>query len=431
MGRPIRYKGGVLKRHDAIQPRCCGEVVVRFSVVALIVVAALLLVPWAAMVWWRTHEPQPALPTPTVPVDSKLHRCKPGPWGELEFNRILIEPPAEFIVTRFPLQPEVRWVLKGATPESIGMTLASLPFTADQRRELLAPDRVERFADGMVLRPTREFVLGMNPELRGAWYKILGADPANAAQFKPSRIRSTVADEWFAGSTLQPATIALVKKLVYSRAGALLFSDQETVLPLLPSDAERSLLLKTLARKAALMMHLRIRPDSNIDQLVDYWTRPGRAKDIEPLLRSLPKLPEGFPLDVAHLLPRFARARLYTYPTPTTDSKRALHDCHWTSLNFFATTPDDRYADAEVVASTLEQHYYNAPGDPTFGDVILFANERGETKHSCVYVADDIVFTKNGGDADIPWILMELADLVPWYGIDEPVRLQVYRRRLE
>ena len=36
-------------------------------------------------------------------------------------------------------------------------------------------------------------------------------------------------------------------------------------------------------------------------------------------------------------------------------------------------------------------------GDPQFGDVILLVNQDNVLVHSATYLADDVVFTKNGG----------------------------------
>ena len=47
--------------------------------------------------------------------------------------------------------------------------------------------------------------------------------------------------------------------------------------------------------------------------------------------------------------------------------------------------------------------------------------------HMCVYLADDVVFTKNGGDYLQPWVLMKIPDLVKYYASKSPVRVTVHR----
>jgi hypothetical protein len=131
-------------------------------------------------------------------------------------------------------------------------------------------------------------------------------------------------------------------------------------------------------------------------------------------------------LDVAHLLPRLARMLLYTYPLPSsTDGPK--RDCHWTSLNFLNLETDDRFLDQAIVKKTIETDYYVVPGEMTFGDVLLFFKPDNTLVHSCVYIADNIVFTKNGTSFAMPWILMTLPDVQAFYPSDPPLQMFAFR----
>nr|QMS48049.1 hypothetical protein WG33_0248 [uncultured bacterium] len=68
-------------------------------------------------------------------------------------------------------------------------------------------------------------------------------------------------------------------------------------------------------------------------------------------------------------------------------------------------------------------------GAPTFGDVLMLVKPGGDIIHSCVFIADNIVFTKNGANPSAPWILMTLDDVVAFYPSDEPLDIQRYRAR--
>jgi len=47
-----------------------------------------------------------------------------------------------------------------------------------------------------------------------------------------------------------------------------------------------------------------------------------------------------------------------------------------------------------------------------FGDILFFLDsQRGDAFHSCVYIADDVVFTKNGRNVLSPWIFTKLEDV--------------------
>jgi hypothetical protein len=49
--------------------------------------------------------------------------------------------------------------------------------------------------------------------------------------------------------------------------------------------------------------------------------------------------------------------------------------------------------------------------------------------HFCVYLADGVVFTKNGFDAMQPWVLMKLPDLLTIYPSHSEARTRVYREK--
>jgi hypothetical protein len=102
------------------------------------------------------------------------------------------------------------------------------------------------------------------------------------------------------------------------------------------------------------------------------------------------------------MLPLFAQRRLNTYPAGTDKGR----ECFWTALNFFNDTPDDRYSDAAYVINTLASQYRPVTSAPGFGDVVLMLDSKMIPVHAAVYIADGIVFTKNGQDVTTPWILM-------------------------
>ena len=51
-----------------------------------------------------------------------------------------------------------------------------------------------------------------------------------------------------------------------------------------------------------------------------------------------------------------------------------------------------------------------------------------EIKHSAVFLADDIVFTKNGNNYRQPWMIMRIPDLLATYPAT-PVMRPIYMRR--
>jgi len=88
--------------------------------------------------------------------------------------------------------------------------------------------------------------------------------------------------------------------------------------------------------------------------------------------------------------------------------------------------------DANYVLNALRTEYEPIAGEPRYGDVVLFAKPDGEIIHSSLYLADDIVFTKNGASSVTPWMLATLNDLVMHYSFMVPEGRQLtvtYHRR--
>jgi hypothetical protein len=281
----------------------------------------------------------------------------------------------------------------------------------------------------VAIRPPESLVLGLAETARAAIYAALAAFPENGPQNDAYRIHVSGADDWFDSDLMSPATIALVRPLLYRRGNHLIFSDQDIVLARLGSPDERLKLIKNLSRRTALLVELRVEHGADTDALARYWGKGRRSQDIEPLLYSLAHRPQGGAIDLVHLLPPFARALLYTYPVPSEKPEAAARDCHWTSLNFFNVSPDDRFLNLDAVRDALLNDYQPFAGEPTMGDILMLFNESGAGVHSCVYLADGIVFTKNGSAPSVPWLLSRLDDVVAFYSINGPLRTQVYRAR--
>jgi hypothetical protein len=57
----------------------------------------------------------------------------------------------------------------------------------------------------------------------------------------------------------------------------------------------------------------------------------------------------------------------------------------------------------------------------------LFANDKEEIKHSAVYLADDLAFTKYGNNYRQLWMIVRLADMQTMYPSLKPI---YYRRKV-
>jgi hypothetical protein len=78
----------------------------------------------------------------------------------------------------------------------------------------------------------------------------------------------------------------------------------------------------------------------------------------------------------------------------------------------------------------LQNEYVTIQDRPAaFGDVMLLRDAKTEPLHMCVYIADDIVFTKNGAHYFQPWALMRYADVLARYPDAIASQTQLFRRR--
>ena len=106
-----------------------------------------------------------------------------------------------------------------------------------------------------------------------------------------------------------------------------------------------------------------------------------------------------------------------------------LQDCVFTALNFFNDFPNTNLFNRAEQARVMNSEYAPVKGEPTLGDLVNLLNAEKEVFHSCVYIAEGFVFTKNGSNPSQPWILMKLADMLAMYDSLEKPKSVVYLRR--
>jgi hypothetical protein len=142
-------------------------------------------------------------------------------------------------------------------------------------------------------------------------------------------------------------------------------------------------------------------------------------------------VPGGTTVSVTTLLPPFAQLLLYSYPRERADFPSRAN-CVWSSMNFFHDRPDNHYVEEHYTDQVLQTQYHSVPKASALGDVImLYRPGPGgsmEMIHMCVFIADDVVFTKNGGDVYQPWVLMRLPDVEALFANEPLLKTAVFRR---
>lgn len=349
------------------------------------------------------------------------------PWGNLEIEKVVLEVPDEYISDKLLSAEERSWFLPTPSFQSFLSKLNSFDLTIEQRACLQNTNKWRSSATGFHFSPEPTLTLGLSARGRQQVYSLLAAYPQNVYQFNPFSFHVDSLEERFAESGLPEATLAMAKSLLYQRGQSYCFSDLTAFDDLPVSDRRR--LLKTLTRVPVVFMRLRLTPDSDVGQLVNYWGKQGNVNHVKPLLERLVKNPYGTSVDVTHLLPSFARKRIYTFPFPSPTGEWEKQDCFWTAMNFFADQPDDRVPNLDYTFAAIKKDFFEVQGDPTFGDMVTLVAANGKVKHVCIYVADDVVFTKNGGHFLQPWALMKIPDMIAKYPADPPLQTILFRSK--
>jgi hypothetical protein len=345
----------------------------------------------------------------------------PGPWGRMEYIRIALELPDELVFVPGREEPPVRWFFKGSTKDAAVALLRSAELTPAQLDALVEKAPWSTGADGSWVTPGDDLILGLSPASRAKIYAGLVEFPENLPHVDPVCFRPEVLEERLAQSEMAPASIELLRGLLYQNdARLLLFADVGPALRRLPNDYQRRQLIKTVSGKPALLARLKVDAHSDVNALAQYWGVGGRRKDLEPLLESLKEVPGGNLLNIVCLLPPFAREHLYNHPFTSVDAGGVKQDCFWSAMNLFNEKPDDRFVEMDYVHQVLNSDYYNIAAPSQLGDVVFLATKNNVVVHAAAYIADDVVFTKNGISYTQPWLLMHMDDMLNTYAVRYP-----------
>lgn len=390
----------------------------------------LIVLPWlvVAGMYWRAVPPA----SDAAPVASGPTMSRPGPAGTLLVAPIIVSPPLEYVNEEWGRPPdEGLWFFPDTTPDALDTFLSSSGLTPDHVARLKANAHLEPRIRGIVVKRDDQIVRDMAPGTRATIYRRLGQSSLNFDQANAFKFYGASAGEWLKSSPITAETRAIVEPLIYTDKDFLHFADARLVHQLITDKAELRMLAKVLLRQSTMLVRLDVTSPESVAQLAAYWGRGGRSLDIRPLLESVAGVGDDRTIDIVHLLPSFARNSLYRYPQPSTadESQPLLANCLWSALNFFDSTPDDRFLKVEVALEALREDYYIVQGEYQLGDIIGFVDAEGDLFHVAVHIADDLVFTKNGTSPVTPWTIMPLDRVVGFYHLKAEAPRLIYHRR--
>lgn len=399
-----------------------------------IIIFSLSLMAGTALLTYKlaaVSRPKPADAFAQDPTD-KTRSVHTGPWGELLMRDISLERPVEYLTDEVTSPPTEVWKFNGLKPAAVQAFLVKNGLTAAQAEGAVAPAACQETSSGTQVTPSADFLFSLSAANRAQLYPALAGFGVNLYFDYPYIFPAETIESIYADARLNPDDVALLKQLVYPNGAAQQLSDYQFLLNQIPTVERRVALTRSLSRQSAVLARLVVKPDTDIDKIAAYWGNVPNVRftDVRPLLESLKQLPEGGNISLLYLLPKFARDRLYTFPLPPQPGEPTM-DCHWTTFNFSNETPDNRFNDPTFAVNYIQKNYYQIAAPSLYGDVLLLMNEKNEIKHSAVYLADDVVFTKNGNNYRQPWMLMRISDLIATYPSTPPMRAVYMRRKTD
>jgi hypothetical protein len=359
-------------------------------------------------------------PAPSVAAPGK-------PWGELQLASINLERPDDSLPTTSPVPAPLSWFFERLTPAELVKVFQGADLTPEQQKALADTRTWMVLGDAVQVKPTLEVVQTLTPEARKRIYTLLAKSNRNPFQQNPFRFSAERFEGWLANCGLNDEKRELFRRLTYHEGDSVYFADAPLMEFLLVGE-EKRFLAKALSQTPALLMNLRITSRTDLNAIIAYWGKAGRGSALKPYLESLAHLPDGAVVNVTDFFPQVARSRVYTFPRQETEGG-LREDCFWTSMNFFNDLPDNRYFNPEETKTTLRTEFSLVKEEWRFGDLLMLVNEHNMAMHMCVYIADEVVFTKNGAHDLQPWVLMRYHNMLKLYPSDKPLSVRCYRRK--
>ncbi|MBM3867742.1 MAG: hypothetical protein FJ384_02285 [Verrucomicrobia bacterium] len=352
--------------------------------------------------------------------------AKPGPWGDLQVRAVYLEPPENILAVVAKPSSVTRWTFEQTTEKGVREVMEKAGVPAEVVARLLGPTQVVASGNNVVVLPKVEDLVALGEAARSALYAELAKSSANEYQRDPVFIHGGDIDDWLAETEITKPQQELMRKLLWRRGSALVFSDIQALLTLAKNSEEVAAVFRTITRVRSLLVELKLPLKDGRATFIDYWSAGTLNTERVPFLVAITRRRAPQLIDATQFLPTLARRRVYTFPTASMGLKGRLPDCHWTSLNFFEEEPKDLFLDSAKASEHLLSAYVAVDPPYKFGDVLCFL-DGGEGLHTCVHVADDIVLTKNGESILAPWTFMSLKDVDDIYRRSADTRVQGYR----
>jgi hypothetical protein len=360
-----------------------------------------------------------------------VHRCKPGPWGELEYYDTYLEAPDRMIRRLAIPSQQTVWHFEEMTVDLMGKLFEKVGFSTAQIRQAMDRKRWSVTGDLIRIFPTFSLIESLSPSVRGKLYQVLARSELNPMHRYPIQFDGPDLSKVLDRSSLPESLVAQIESLTYREGQVALFSDFPLLLRFLGHPEKERKLLRILTRTRTLIARMILDKTVDLTYLLDYWAPVQDNFDSRPLMESVMRTSGVDTIDIVQLFPPGARSQLFTYPTEDDCLSGRAPDGIWTAINFFNHTALPFYEGADGFEHHLLNRFRPASAPLRFGDLLLLSPE-GESEgisfaHACIYIADDLVYTKNSAQLMAPWILSKLRDVASYHVRGARATIRPYR----
>lgn len=363
---------------------------------------------------------------PLVAIEGSSE-CRPGPWGRIRYYPVSLAYPGDRIQIVLPADPPPDWYIGLTSRAEVAARLSEAGLNGEEVEQLAGTARASADGAGFWLTPPLEWRMALAPARRARLYGLLEQWPQNVEISQPVRFPRTYPLREMAGRMLPAKAATLFGQLVFDDCDLQCFADSAMVMSDLTNTEEAKRFVQLLTGITALMPNLLVDAHDDTEALIAFWGAGGRETDVRALIESSSISGGQRAIPVSMLLPPFPRTRVFRYRH---ESDGATPNCHYSALNYFAIQPDQALQDLTTAARRLVEQYEDiAQASLRPGDLMLIRDERGDVIHSCNFLCDDLVFTKNGGAMAQPWTIQHMHDVVNAFSCHRQVKVTYARLR--
>jgi hypothetical protein len=346
-----------------------------------------------------------------------------GKWGKLYLNQFILQPTIKFVKEQTDLKAlkqefksSSKWTFENASLDDIRNIFLKAGLNEETIEGLMLSTTALNGGKGFVTVPPDETLWQFTPEIRSKLYPMIGSYKGNMMYSEPVCYNSDSPKEWFYNSRLNEDIIEKMSSLIYIEDGICYISDLHLILPLLTNEEDEANLVQTIYRTKSLQAELQVDEAQDINKLAAYWGNLSDKSYVLAILKKAGSDSSNGRIDISELMPSIPQNRLNTYSGEEefgTDYK----DCHWTTINFFNNEVDERYYVLPNLFWFFSKISKPVQDDSLkFGDIVTMFDNNENMTHSCTYIADNLVLTKNGMGNLNPFVLTYLDKTAPLYG---------------